>query len=347
MNFSSDNAVGAHPRVLEALAAANDGAAAGYGADDWTAAVDARLAEIFEREITVFEVATGSAANGLALAALAPPYGRIYCHEASHIQLDECSAPEFFTGGAKLVPLPGADGKLSAKTLAASLAAFPARPPHSAPASVLSLTQASEYGTLYSLDETGALADIAKAAGMAVHMDGARFSNALAALGRSPAEATWKAGVDVLCLGATKNGCMAAEVVIFFDPDQAGDFAYRRKRAGHLWSKSRFLSAQLDAWLQGDLWLDLARHANAAAARLAGVLDRAGVAVPIRTEINEVFALLDPSAAAALQSRGAQFYPWVCPGDAYAGRLHRFVTSWATANEEIDAFADVLSSVIG
>ena len=342
MNFSSDNAVGAHPRVLKALAEANSGLAAGYGADDISTRVDARLSEIFERDLTAFQVSTGTAANGLALAVLSPPYGRIYCHEASHVQLDECAAVEFFTGGAKLMPVSGAHGKIDPDGLERALAEYPARPPHSAPPTVLTLTQATEYGTVYAPHEVRALSEAAKAAGMAVHMDGARFSNALVTLGCTPAEATWKQGVDVLCLGGTKNGCMAAETVIFFDPDMGRDFSFRRKRAGQLWSKSRFLSAQIDAWLADDLWLDLARHANAMAQRLRKALISAGVEVPEPTDANEVFALFAPDEAARLQEQGAVFYPWSCPGDAYGGLLYRFVTSWATREDEIDAFADLI-----
>jgi len=345
MNFSSDNAAGAHPSVIEALAAANAGTAPGYGTDDWTARVDQRLSEIFERDVTVFEVATGTAANGLALSVMAPPYGRVFCHEASHVELDECSAPEFFMGGGKLVALPGADGKLSPETVERALAELPARPPHSAPPSVFSLTQATEYGTLYRPDEVRALTEVAKAVGMGVHMDGARFSNALVALGCTAAEATWKQGVDVLCLGATKNGCIAAEAVIFFDPDAAHDFAFRRKRAGHLWSKSRFLSAQIDAWLTDDLWLDLARKANEMARGVASVLRSAGLEVPVSTEANEVFVLLSEAEASTLQAKGAQFYQWICPGDAHGGRLHRFVASWATSEADIAALNEACSTL--
>lgn len=347
MTFASDNWAGAAPQIIEAVARANDGAVPSYGGDDLTKRVEARFSEIFERDCAVFFVATGGAANGLALSVLTPPYGMIVCHEESHIQMDECAGPEFFTGGAKLLPVPGFGAKLTPEGVTAALAGFPHRPPHGAPARVLSLTQATECGALYSVNELKALCGVAREAGLAVHMDGARFANAVAALGAasgaSPAELTWKAGVDALCFGGTKNGCIAAEAVVLFDPEKAADFEFRRKRAGHLWSKMRFIAAQFDAYLADGLWLDLAARANAMAARLSGGLAAIdGVEVSYPTEINEVFAVFPDGVADRLRAAGAFFYPWVTPGvtpgDPAGGGMQRLITSFRTTEAEVDEF---------
>ena len=339
MIFGSDNWAGAAPQVMEALARANEGPAPSYGADELTRRVEARFSDLFERDCAVFFVATGGAANGLALSVLTPPYGMVLCHEESHIQMDECGGPEFFTGGAKLLPIAGHGAKLTPEAVTAALAGFPHRPPHGAPAAALSLTQATECGTLYTPDELSALCTAAKENGLAVHMDGARFANAVAAFGASPAALSWEAGVDVLCFGGTKNGCIAAEAVVFFDAQRAADFEFRRKRAGHLWSKMRFIAAQFDAYLADGLWLDLAAHANAMAARLsAGLAAIDGVAVSYPTEINEVFAVFPDGVADRLRAAGAAFYPWVTPGDPAAGRMQRLIASFRTTPEEVDAF---------
>ena len=293
MNFCSDNVAGAAPEILAALAAANRGAAMPYGADAVTARLQRKVAEIFETEVAVFPVATGSAANSLALSVMAPPYGAIYCHEAAHINVDECGAPEFFTGGAKLVDLAGADGKLHAGDLAAALAGAGAGIVHHVQPAAISLTQASECGTVYSPHELHEIADLARANGLKLHLDGARFANAVAGLGCSPADLTWRAGVDALSLGATKNGALAAEAVVFFDRALAAAFGYRRKRAGHLFSKMRFLSAQLEAYLSDDLWLRNARHANRLADRLAqGLAGLPGARLVYPVQANEVFVAL-------------------------------------------------------
>jgi len=339
MIFASDNWAGAAPQVMEALARANEGPAPAYGGDALTRRVEARFAEIFERDCAVFFVATGGAANGLALSVLTPPYGMILCHEESHIQMDECGGPEFFTGGAKLLPVAGRAAKLTPDAVRAALAGFPHRPPHGAPAAVLSLTQASECGTLYSARELTDLCAVAKENALAVHMDGARFANAVAASGASPAELSWKAGVDVLCFGGTKNGCLAAEAVVFFDPEKAADFEFRRKRAGHLWSKMRFIAAQFDAYLADGLWLDLAARANAMAGRLAGGLSAIdGVEIAYPAEINEVFAIFPDGVADRLRAAGATLYPWVTPGDPAGGRMQRLIASFGTTGEDVDAF---------
>jgi threonine aldolase len=333
MNFASDNVTGIAPEILAAIAAANDGAAASYGDDPITLRVEARMAEIFEHEVAVFPVATGTAANALSLAALTPPWGAVFCHEQSHIVVDEANAPEFFSAGAKLVPLAGADGKLSAETIERLLPGGLGVVHHSQPAAV-SLTQASECGTVYRPAEVAAIAAIAHRHGLAVHMDGARFGNALAYLGCSPAEITWRAGVDALSFGATKNGALAAEAIVFFDPAKAQSLAFRRKRAGHLFSKMRFLSAQLDAYLADGLWLRQATHANAMAARLArglAQLPESRLRHPV--EANELFIELPEPVIAGLLDAGFKFYRWDGPDSTCI----RLVTAWNTAAEAVDA----------
>ncbi|MAW81349.1 MAG: low specificity L-threonine aldolase [Parvularcula sp.] len=348
MSFASDNWAGAAPEILDALHRANDGAVPGYGGDDLTKKVEAKFAEVFDRECAVYFVATGGAANGLALSVMTPPYGMVLCHEESHVQMDECAGPEFFTGGAKLLPIAGENGKLTPATINKTLKGFPHRPPHGAPASALSLTQGTECGTVYSVEELTAVCDAAREAHLSVHMDGARFSNAVASLGVSPAEMTWKAGVDVLCFGGTKNGCIAAEAVVFFDRHRAMDFEFMRKRAGHLWSKMRFISAQFGAYLEDGLWLKLASHANAMAQRLAaGLCDIPGVSLIYPTDINEVFVVFPDGVAEKLRESGDVFYPWVTPGDPADGKGHRLICSFRTTQEEVDGFIEKTRALIG
>lgn len=339
MNFASDNWAGAAPEIIDAVACANQGPAPSYGGDAATKRAKARIAEIFEKDCAVYFVATGGAANGLALSVMTPPYGMILCHEESHVQMDECAGPEFFTGGAKLLPIPGYAGKLTPEAVRKTLAGFPHRPPHGAPSRVLSVTQGTECGTLYSVSQLKALCETAHEVGLSVHMDGARFANAVAATGASPAELSWKAGVDVLCFGGTKNGCLAAEAVIFFDRDKARDFEFRRKRAGHLWSKMRFIAAQFDAYLNDGLWLKFAAHANAMANKLSkGLAGIDGVEISYPTEINEVFAVIPDSTVQKLQDAGAVFYPWITPGDPAHGKMQRLITSFRTTTEDVEAF---------
>lgn len=341
MNFASDNWAGAHPSIISALQRANEGCAPSYGGDVLTKRVEATFSEVFERDVAVFFVATGGAANSLALSQISPPWGMVLCHQQSHIQMDECGAPEFFTGGAKLLPVEGFGGKLTTDAVKCALAGFPERPPHGMPASALSLTQATECGTVYSVDEVKALCGVAHAAGLRVHMDGARFANALARLGCSPADLTWRAGVDVLAFGGTKNGCLIAEAVVFFDPAAAADFMFRRKRAAQLFSKMRFIAAQFDAYLEGGLWLEMATHANAMAARLSnGLAAIPGCKVWYPVDANEIFVSFAPGAVEKLRGAGATFYPWVTPGDPAGGTMQRLICSWATAANEVDGFID-------
>ncbi len=343
-NFCSDNATGVAPEILRALEAANAGAAMPYGNDDLTRRVEARLAEVFETGVAAFPVATGTAANVLALGTLVPPYGAIYCHRDAHIQVDECGGAEFYTGGAKLMALPGDHGRLTPEALRAAIVRV--GDPHSIQPAAVSLTQATEAGTVYALDEIAALTEIARAHDLKVHMDGARFANALVSLGCSPAEATWKAGVDALSFGATKNGVLAAEAVVFFKPAQAESFPYRRMKGGHLFSKMRFLSAQLDAYLTDELWLRHARHANAMAARLAeGLSALPGVELIHPVEANEIFARLPEAMVAGLLERGFQFYRWGPPQGAEAEI--RLVAAFNTDPADVETFLRAAQDLAG
>jgi len=346
MLFGSDNWAGAAPEIVDALTRASQGLAPSYGADAFTRSAERQFCEIFEREVTVFFVATGGAANGLALSVLTPSYGMIYCHEESHVQMDECAGPELFTGGAKLLPLRGAGAKIAPEMLQKAIAGYPARPAHGAPAKALSITQATECGTLYSVEELKALCDVAQAHGLSVHMDGARFANALVSLGCTPAEMTWKAGVDVLSFGGTKNGCFAAEAVVFFNPDMVGDFIYKRKRSGHLLSKLRFISAQFEAYFSEGRWLGYASRANAMAARLSeGLAKIDGVKIWYPTQANEVFVEFPAKLETALREAGAVFFPWVTPGDPSGGRMSRLIASFATTESDIDKFLSLANEL--
>ncbi len=342
MDFSSDNAAGAAPEILAALAAVNRGPAAAYGADAATARLERRFAALFEHEVAVFPVATGTAANALALAALTPPWGIVYCHEEAHVAVDECGAPEFFAGGAKLIGLAGEHAKITPASIAARLTerGFV----HHAQPAAISLSQSTEAGAVYAAAELASMGEFARRERLALHVDGARFGNAVAALNCAPADITWRVGVDALSFGATKNGALAAEAVIFFDPDRARDFGYRRKRGGHLLSKMRFLSAQLEAYLDDGLWLRNARHANAMAARLAAALVRLeGARLRHPVEANEVFVELPDAVIVALAADGFKFYRW---GGAKALCI-RLVTSFATTAEEVDALLAAIRKQLG
>jgi threonine aldolase len=335
LDFRSDNVAGATPEVLAALAEANSGSDSSYGADGITARLEAMLADLFEHELAVFTVATGSAANALALAHLVPGWGAVLCHHEAHIATDECGAPEFFSAGAKLIPLDGDHGKLTAALVKERLARASRGVHHVQPAAV-SISQSTEAGTVYRPDEIAAIGEICRAHGLKFHMDGARFANAQASLGCAPAEATWRAGVDALSFGLTKNGAFAAEAVIFFDPALAADFGFRRKRGGHLFSKMRFVSAQFAAQLGGGNWLRYAARANAMARRLGeGISGAPGVTLLHPVEANELFVLLPETAIAGLEADGFRFYRW----DAAAGPCIRLVTAFDTAPEAVDGFA--------
>jgi threonine aldolase len=332
MDFRSDNTAGASPAILAALADANRGTASSYGADTISERVTRRFAELFEHEVVVFPVATGTAANALALAAVTPPWGVVYCHEDAHVAIDECGAPEFFTGGAKLVTLTGEAGKLAPSALERCIAG--AGVVHHAQPAAISLSQSTEAGTIYARGEISAIAEVARRHRLALHVDGARFGNALGALGCAAADISWRAGVDVLCFGATKNGALAAEAVIFFDPARAAEFGYRRKRAGHLFSKMRFLSAQLDAYLADELWLRNARHANAMATTLAAGLGKLpGARLRYPVEANEIFVELPERVIDALAAEGFGFYRW----GGETSTCLRLVTSFMTDPDHVAA----------
>jgi threonine aldolase len=336
-NFGSDNVAPVAPEIMEAIAAANHGTAASYGADEWTLRLEAKARDIFETELALFPVATGTAANSLALAVLVPSYGGVLCAEDAHINTDECGAPEFFTGGAKLIGLPTPDGRLRPEQITQPVERARALGVHAVQPAAVSITQSTEWGAVYGAAELRALGEAARAQRLPLHMDGARFANAVAHLGCSPAEITWKAGVKVLSLGATKNGAMAAEAVIFFDRALARGFEQRRKRAGHLWSKLRYVSAQLGAYLENGLWLRNAAHANAMASRLAAGLsavDVATLAIPVQA--NEIFICLPERVVAGLLAQGFGFYRWDARQNS-ADPMVRLVTSYVTDPAAVEA----------
>ena len=335
---------------MAALARHSTGQAPAYGTDPLTDSVSARFSEIFETETSVYYVGTGSAANSIALSAFAKPGGAVFCHRDAHIQVDECGCPEFMTGGEKLVPVAGENGKISADALLRAMAAFPNGNVHNGQVASVSITQSTECGTVYTLDEISAIKAVASERGVPLHMDGARFANALVSLGVSPADMTWKAGVDVLSFGATKNGCWCAEAIVFFDQAQARGFEFFRKRAGHLFSKSRFVSAQLDGYFEDDAWLGTASHANEMAQQLADGIRAAGGRTAWPVEANEVFPILTRERAQRLRDAGAQFYEWpalalpahMAPGEDEV--CLRLVTSFATRDEDVACFVELLGS---
>ena len=336
-HFGSDNASGMAPEVIEALERSSAGGVDSYGGDGLTLALDERFGEIFETDVSVLPVGTGTIANALSLAFLAPPWGAIFCYEAAHIVVDEANAPEFFAGGAKLIGLEGDHGRLHPHVLRRAAATMDAEDVHHPRPSVLSITQASECGTLYSPEDIRALCDTARGLGLAVHMDGARFANAVAALECRPADITWRAGVDVLSFGATKNGCMAAEAIIVFGERRKDIPILRRhhKRAGQLFSKMRFLSAQLDAYLDSGNWLKWARNANSQATRLAdGLREIDGVRLLHPVDVNEIFLEMPLVIFERLKRTGFGFYP-IQPTGQETGTV-RLVTSFNTSPDDID-----------
>jgi threonine aldolase len=334
--FKSDNTAAVSEEILRAMSAANNGAALAYGADRWSESLDRVFGEFFATRVRVFAVSSGTAANSLALATLCPPWGTVLTHTEAHIERDECGAPEFFTGGAKLSLVGGAGAKLAPADLTARLAWFEPHV-HGVQPRVLSITQATERGAIYSPDEIRALSDIARERGMAVHMDGARFANALVAQKVSPAELSWKAGVDVLSFGVIKNGGMNAEAVVFFDPTRVGDFEFRRKRAGQLACKGRYAAVQLTTYLESGIWQRNAERANRLAGRIAAAAPHL-LSEPFLT--NQVFMKLGDARIAAL-SKEFGFYPW---GPAGSGEA-RFVCSWDTPEEDVDALCTALEKL--
>lgn len=349
MFFASDNWAGAHPAINDRLSKESTRFAAAYGNSELDRSIEARFNDMFEREVAVFFVATGTAANSLSLASIARPGGLTFCHSEAHVIEDECGAPDFFSG-MRMVPVEGPGGKMVPQNLIDKIARYPQDAVHHGRAAAVTLTQATEVGTIYTLDEIDEIARIAKTNGLPLHMDGARFANALVALDTTPAEMTWKRGVDVLSFGGTKNGCWCAEAIVFFDPALAKDFAFLRKRTAQLFSKSRFIAAQFEAYLKDDLWIGLAQHANGMADRLRagfGSLNSARLAWP--TTSNEVFAILPKASARAAEERGARFYDWLQPRDMpeTVGAdevLIRMVTSFATTEEDVDQFISICAA---
>jgi len=343
MLFWSDNQATVCPEILAAVERANEGAAKAYGADAISAGLNARFSVVFETDVAVFPVATGTAANALAMALLAPSYGAVFCHEEADIHTHACGASEFYTGGAKLVPVGGADGRVDVDAMTAAIDAHPVGFVHGVQLAAITVAQATECGTVYDADALGTLGAIAQDRGLGFHIDGARFANAVASTGASPADLTWRVGVDVLSCGAIKNGGLGAEAVVVFDAELAERVGYLQKRGGHLSSKARFLAAQLEAYLIDDLWLRNATHANGMARQLADGLAGLGLEPAWPVQANAVFVTLSESVIEALEAEGAGFYRWGKPDPATV----RLVCSFETTKEQIDAFLAALDRAMG
>jgi threonine aldolase len=337
--FASDNTAGICPEAWIALESANHGAASSYGEDEWTERLCERIREIFEIDCALFLVWNGTAANALGLAQLARGFHSILCHEHAHIETDECGACEFHSGGAKLIPTRGRTGKLELMELERALARQ--NELHSHKPRVISLTQASELGTVYTIDEIGGISSFAKRRGMFVHMDGARFANAVATVRCAPKELTWRAGVDVLSLGGTKNGLAAGELVVFFNKELSAEFDYRAKQAGQLASKMRYLAAPWLGLFDDDVWLRNAARANAAAGKLADALRHNGIEIVYPVEANAVFLRLGERTAKALHDRGWHFYKFIEPD------VYRLMCAWSINEETISAFLSDFRNVRG
>jgi threonine aldolase len=336
IDYRSDNTGRAAPEILEALIRANHDTALGYGADEWTATLQRRFSELFETAVRVFPVATGTAANALSLAAASPSWGIVYCSEAAHINTSEANAAGFFGGGLKLVPVAGEYGRISAERLAETLAAIAPGQLHRGQPAAVNLTQASDLGTVYSLAEIRAVAEAARSRGLKLHMDGARFANALARLDCSPAEASWRCGIDIMSFGATKNGGALCDAIVVFAPELADGLAVQLRRAGQVWSKMRFASAQLLAYVENELWLDMARASNAIAARIAaGLAGIPGARLLAPVEVNEIFLELPGAVMDALEADGFGFYR-------RSKTLARFVCRFDTTEAEADALIAAL-----
>ena len=337
VKFASDNVAGACPEVLDALMKANEGDSAPYGNDDYSKVLQEKFSEIFEKEVIVYPTASGTAANALALSTMTPVFGNIYCHKLAHINTDECGAPEFYTGGAKLIPLTGINGKITPEELEKNISGT-GIVHHTQPSSV-SITQVCETGEVYELDEIKKIADVAHKRKLNMHMDGARFANALVALNCTPAEMTWKSGIDVLSFGATKNGCIAAEAIIFFKPELVGNISFLMKRAGHLLSKMRFVSAQLDAYISNDVWLKNAKQANKMGKKLSdGLVKHNSIKLAYPTQANEVFAKFPREMIEHLNSLGYKMNE-----DELDGQAVRLVAAWNTQNSDVESFLESIN----
>jgi len=338
VKFASDNVAGACPEVLDAIIKANDGDSTPYGNDQISTELQDKFSEIFEKEVIVFPTASGTAANALALATMTPSFGNVYCHKLSHINTDECGAPEFYTGGGKLVTLNGVKGKITAEELDQAINGK-GIVHHTQPSSV-SITQVCETGEVYQLDEIKKISQVTHKHNLNIHMDGARFANALVSLNATPAEMTWKSGIDVLSFGATKNGCIAAEAIIFFKKDLVGNVAFLMKRAGHLLSKMRFVSAQLDAYISNDVWLRNAKHANKMGKKLSdGLNDHSDINLAYPTEANEVFATFPRNKIDHLNLEGYKINE-----DEWDGKAVRLVAAWNTQDSDVDHLLNSLKN---
>ena len=338
VKFASDNVTGACPEVLDAILQANDGDRTPYGNDQISTDLQNKFSEIFEKDVIVFPTASGTAANALALSTMTPSFGNIYCHKLSHINTDECGAPEFYTGGGKLVTLNGINGKIIAEELDQTIMGK-GIVHHTQPSSV-SITQVCETGEVYQLDEIKKIADISHKHNLNIHMDGARFANALVSLDTTPAEMTWKSGIDVLSFGATKNGCLAAEAIIFFKKELVGDIAFLMKRAGHLLSKMRFVSAQLDAYISNDVWLQNAKHANKMGKKLSdGLSKHNDIEIAYPTEANEVFAKFPRDKIEYLNSQGYKMNE-----EELDGKAVRLVAAWNTQDSDVNQLLETLNT---
>ncbi|QND53976.1 low specificity L-threonine aldolase [Phyllobacterium sp. 628] len=349
MHFASDNWAGAHPKIAENLNKHASGFAAAYGTSDLDRAVEKTFSEIFERDVAVFFVGTGTAANSLAQAIIAKPGGITFAHREAHMIADEAGAPGFFASGARVQAVDGPTGRMDINNLKAAFNGFPEGHVHAGQPMSVSITQSTESGTLYELAEIAAISALCRENGLPLHMDGARFANALVSLGCSPAEMTWKQGVDILSFGGTKNGCWCAEAMVFMNPEQAKQVPYIRMRSAQNFSKSRFIAAQFEAYFAGGLWLELAGHANARASELANLIKASKkLRLAWQPRANEVFAIMTKQTAAELHGAGAVFYDWHAP---HAERglvaedetITRFVTSFATTSEEISRFGDLIA----
>ncbi|MCC9601536.1 low specificity L-threonine aldolase [Stieleria sp. JC731] len=352
MIFASDNWAGAANEIAESLRQHSEGFSPAYGESELDKKLEARFNDLFEREVAVFFVGTGTAANSLAMSAFNRPGGFVLCHREAHMIEDECGAPEFFTSGARLAPIDGAYGKLDPEHLREGLERFDPNFVHHGQPMAVSLTQSTEVGTLYTCDELKQISELTHSFGLPLHMDGARFANAMVRLGVSPAEMTWKSGIDILSFGGTKNGCWCAEALVFMDPARAKQLPFIRKRAAQLFSKTRFIAAQFHAYLDNDLWISLAKHSNAMSDELAKRLDHfEELRIAWKCQSNELFVTMPKDLAKKLLDKGAKFYPWPVPAE-FAGKLkkgeglYRLVTSFATQQEHIDDFIAAIESTI-
>tara|TARA_B100000586_G_scaffold218236_1_gene165237 strand:- start:299 stop:1348 length:1050 start_codon:yes stop_codon:yes gene_type:complete len=336
VKFASDNVAGACPEILDAIIKANDGIAPPYGNDEISGVLQEKFSKIFEKDVIVYPTASGTASNALALSAISPVFGNIYCHKFSHINVDECGAPEFYTGGAKLIPLTGIDGKITSDELENNIGGFGIV--HHTQPSIVSISQTTETGEVYTLDQIKNISEVAHKHKLKMHMDGARFANALVSLDVSPAEMTWKSGIDILSFGATKNGCIAAEAIVIFNKDLVGNLPFLLKRSGHLLSKMRFVSAQLDAYISNDVWLRNARHANEMAKKLSdGLVSSNQVKLEYPTEANEVFVKLPKKMVEHLNSE-----EYMMSNDELDGKTVRLVTAWNTKINEVKEFLNTI-----